>query len=194
MLEGTCDEVMMNGVIRTERLILRPWKDEDFEAFAKINADPRVMEFFPSLLTRKESDEMAQKIKSKIEEEGWGLFAVSIPSVADFAGFIGLWPVTFPAPFTPAVEVGWRLGHDYWGNGYAVEGAKVALQLGFEILQLDEIVSFTSAVNKRSTHIMTKLGMHHSPADDFDHPAIPEGNPLRRHVLYRLTHEEWEQA
>lgn len=184
----------VNDVIETERLILRPWRESDLEPFARLNADPRVMEYFPSVLSRKESDDLASRISSKLEEQGWGLWAVSIPDVADFVGFIGLAEPSFHAHFTPAVEVGWRLAFDHWGKGYATEGAKAVLEYGFEKLNLNEIVSFTAVQNMRSRRIMEKLGMHTDPKDDFDHPKLPEDHKLRRHVLYRLKKNEWEKS
>jgi 3-dehydroquinate dehydratase/shikimate dehydrogenase len=180
--------------LTTKRLVLRPWKEADLEPFAKLNADPRVMEYFPSVLSCKESDELAQRISSKLEEQGWGLWAVSVPGVADFIGFVGLARPSFEAHFTPAVEVGWRLAFEYWGRGYATEGAKAALTYGFKTLKLPEIVSFTALQNTRSRRIMEKIGMHRDPKDDFDHPKLPEGHPLRRHVLYRLKKIEFISA
>lgn len=170
-------------IIRTERLILRRWNSADREFFAALNADPKVMEYFPSTLSRKESDDLAARICTKMEEQGWGLWAVSIPDVAPFIGFIGLAKPTFEVHFMPAVEVGWRLAFEYWGKGYATEGAKAALSYGFDNLNLEEIVSFTAVQNKRSRRIMEKIGMHHDSNEDFDHPKLPEGHPLRRHVI-----------
>lgn len=178
--------------VKTKRLILRPWQEADLEPFARLNADPRVMEYFPSILSRKESDDLASRISSKLKEQGWGLWAVSIPDVADFIGFIGLAEPSFHAHFTPAVEIGWRLAFDHWGKGYATEGARTALEYGFETLHLNEIVSFTVVQNMRSRRIMEKIGMQHDPKDDFDHPKLPEGHPLRHHVLYRLTVNNWQ--
>lgn len=172
--------------LTTSRLILRPWKREDFEPFAAMNADPRVMEFFPSTSTREESDQSAERLKTEIEQKGWGFWAVSLPGVADFIGFIGLRYIDFSAPFTPAVEIGWRLAYDYWGKGYAVEGAKAALEYGFNELKLKEIISFTAEPNMRSRRVMEKLGMQRDLKGDFDNPKIPEGHPLRKHVLYRI--------
>ena len=180
--------------LKTKRLILRPWKETDLAPFAALNADSNVMKYFPSTLSREESDNMAHRIRSKIEERGWGLWAVAIPGTADFIGFIGLHNVdksTFPAHFTPAIEIGWRLASGYWGKGYATEGANAVLTYGFETLNLEEIVSFTAVQNMRSRRIMEKIGMHHDPKDDFDHPKLSEGHALRRHVLYRLKQKEW---
>jgi 3-dehydroquinate dehydratase/shikimate dehydrogenase len=183
-------------VIQTERLILREWQETDLEPFAKLNADPRVMEYFPSTLSREESDQLAKRLQGKIQEKGWGFWAVSVPDLADFIGFIGLNYVdqsTLPAPFTPAVEIGWRLAFDHWGKGYAVEGAKAALAYGFKTLHLKEIVSFTAVENRRSRRVMEKIEMHRDPKDDFQHPKIPEGHALKRHVLYRLSQPDWRR-
>jgi len=177
--------------VKTKRLVLRPWYEDDFEPFAQMNSDPRVMEYFPSILSRQESDALAQRISTKLQEQGWGLWAVSVPEVSNFIGFIGLSRPSFSAHFTPAVEVGWRLAYDFWGQGYATEGALEALKYGFETLNLNEIVSITAVKNDRSRGVMKKIGMHHDPVDDFDHPKVPEGHQLRHHVLYRLNQNEW---
>jgi RimJ/RimL family protein N-acetyltransferase/GNAT superfamily N-acetyltransferase len=178
--------------IKTERLILRPWRQEDLDPFAQMNADPRVMEYFPSTLTRKESDALAQRISTALQEQGWGLWAVSVPNIADFIGFIGLDKPSINAHFMPAVEVGWRLAFDYWGKCYATEGAKAALAYGFATLNLSEIVSMAAVQNMRSRAVMTRIGMRRDPKDDFDNPKLPEGHPLRRHVLYRIGKKEWQ--
>lgn len=178
-------------IIKTKRLILRPWRDADMESFAKLNADPRVMEFFPLPLSRDESDQMVNRMKAKIEERGWGLWAVSVIGTDECIGFIGLNDVD-KTLFLPAVEVGWRLAYDHWGKGYAPEGAAACLKYGFETLNLPEIVSFTAALNVRSMSVMEKIGMHRDPADDFDHPKLPEGHKLKPHVLYRLKQSEWK--
>jgi 3-dehydroquinate dehydratase/shikimate dehydrogenase len=177
---------MTNNLLVTERLILRAWSTEDFAPFAKLNADPKVREFFPSVLTTEESNREATRHSKFIEENGWGLWAVEVPGVAKFIGFIGLLQVNFQAPFTPAVEIGWRLDYDYWGKGYAVEGAKACLKYGFETLRLPKIVSFTTVTNIRSRHVMEKIGMKHHPEEDFDHPLLNSDHPLKRHVLYSL--------
>ena len=179
-------------IIKTARLTLREWCDADLAPFALMNANPQVMEFFPALLSQKESDELAGRIVSKMREQSWGFWAVSIPSKADFIGFIGLAKTTFEAPFNPAVEIGWRLAPEYWGKGYATEGAKAVLAYAFQTLLLPEVVSFTAEQNGRSRRIMEKIGMHHHPQDDFEHPKLPLGHPLRKHVLYRLTAREWQ--
>lgn len=177
--------------IKTKRLILRPWQEEDFKPFARMNSDPRVMEYFPSILSHQESDDLAKRISTKLQEQGWGLWAVSVPGRSGFIGFIGLSEPSFSAHFTPAVEVGWRLAYDFWGQGYATEGALEVLKYGFDTLSLNQIVSFTVVQNLRSIEVMKRIGLHHDPADDFDHPRFPEGNKLRRHVLYRLYRKEW---
>lgn len=172
-------------MLRTRRLILRPWREEDFEPFARLNADPAVMEHFPAPLDRAQSDAFGRTVKACIERDGYGLFAVETPELP-FAGYVGLAAPRFDAHFTPAVEVGWRLAREAWGHGYASEGARAAVAYGFETLGLAEIVSFTVPQNTRSRRVMEKLGMTHDPADDFDHPAVLDDERLRRHVLYRL--------
>jgi RimJ/RimL family protein N-acetyltransferase len=155
--------------------------------FAALNVDARVMDYFPAVLSREESDTLALRIEAHFERHDFGLWAVEIADVTSFAGFIGLSVPSFEAPFTPCVEIGWRLAADYWGFGYATEGARVALDFAFKTLKLHEVVSFTSPGNLRSRRVMEKIGMVHDPAGDFDHPALPQGHRLRRHVLYRMT-------
>ena len=178
----------MNGIptLNGERIWLRPWREADRDAFAAMNADPRVMEFFRSPLTRDESDTLVDHIERHLRERNYGLWAVEVAGVAPFIGFTGLHFAQFSAPFTPCVEVGWRLAFDYWGHGYATEAARLALDHGFGTLALPEIVSFTSTANHRSRAVMERLGMRRNAEDDFDRPTLPEGHPLRRHVLYRL--------
>lgn len=173
------------GPLRTERLLLRRWLPSDREPFAAMNADPEVMEFFPSVLTREQSEAAADWIAAHFTQHGFGLWAVEIPGVAPFAGFVGLAVPFFEAPFTPCVEIGWRLAEPYWGHGYATEAARAALAFAFEEMHLPEVVSFTVPANVRSRRVMEKLGMTHDPRDDFDHPVVAAGHPLRRHVLYR---------
>lgn len=182
--------------IRTSRIILRQWCDRDLEPFADLNSDQRVREFFPGLLSRQESDNFVKLMADHISKKGWGFWAASLIQTGEFIGFIGLEDVNFTAPFnelTPAVEIGWRLAFKHWGQGYATEGARAALQYGFEKLSLPEIVSFTTVKNIRSRNVMEKIGMHHDEIDDFDHPKLSEGHPLRRHVLYRLKSSEWKK-
>lgn len=177
--------------IKTKRLLLRPWKDNDIESFAAMNADKQVMKYFPQVLTRGESYSLLKKISTHIEKTGWGFWAVEVPGISNFIGFIGLSPVSFRAHFTPAIEIGWRLDLPYWGKGYATEGALAALKYGFEKLDLPEIVSFTAKQNAKSIAVMKRIGMHHNPPDDFDHPKLMKGDMLCRHVLYRFTRDEW---
>lgn len=179
--------------LRTERLCLRRWSESDRPLFAEINADPRVMEFLPRLLSRSESDQMAERIDVHFERHGFGLWAVEIAGIASFAGFIGLNVPRFESHFTPCVEIGWRLSADHWNRGYATEGAKAALDFAFRNLELDEIVSFTVPHNVRSRRVMEKLGMTHSVAEDFEHPLLPKAHPLRKHVLYRLTRADYDR-
>ena len=181
------------NTIKTERLILRPWREEDLEPFAQLNADPRVMEYFPGLKTREESDSSAKLMSDHIERCDWGCWAASLIQTGEFIGFIGLEDIYFKASFTPAVEIGWRLAFEYWGKGYATEGALASLQYGFEKLKFGKIVSFTAVQNMRSRAVMERIGMHHDPQDDFDHPKIPEGHPLRRHVLYQIGASDWQK-
>lgn len=178
----------MNKTVITDRLILRPWQEADLEPFARLNADPKVREYFPGLLSREESDYSVKVMSDHIDRCSWGFWAVSLLQTGEFIGFIGLQEVPFSAHFTKdtAVEIGWRLAFEYWGKGYATEGARAALHYGFTTVNLKEIVSFTAVQNMRSRHVMEKIGMHHDPKDDFDHPKLPAGHPLRRHVLYRL--------
>ncbi len=178
--------------LSTERLRLRAWREADLGQFAALNADPRVMEFFPKVLDRAESDALAARISAHFTDHGFGLWAVEAPGRAEFIGFAGLAVLSFDAHFTPCVEIGWRLAPEHWGNGYATEAAHAALAFGFRDLALDEIVSFTVPANLPSRRVMERLGMRRSAADDFDHPALPEGHLLRPHVLYRLTRGEWE--
>ena len=172
--------------LRTERLCLRQWRAEDREPFARLNSDPRVVEFLPGAMSRQESDLLADRIEAHFRQHGFGLWAVEIAGVTPFAGFIGLSIPRFEAHFTPCVEIGWRLDAACWNRGYATEGARAALEYAFASLQLDEVVSFTVPANVRSRRVMAKLGMTHSTRDDFDHPGLPAGHPLQRHVLYRL--------
>jgi len=169
-----------------DRVRLRQWRAADREAFAAMNSDARVMEFFPSRLSRRESDAMVDRIQEHFSKRGFGLWALEVPGVAPFIGFAGLAVPAISAHFMPCVEVGWRLAFAYWGRGYATEAARLALGYAFATLALAEVVSYTSASNRRSRAVMERLGMRRDPADDFDHPALPDHHPLRRHVLYRL--------
>lgn len=172
--------------IETPRLILRDWRDDDVEAWVAINADPRVTEFFPKTYTRDVSEASAAAIRAQLKRDGFGWWALELRGGPSFVGSIALQAVPFQAPFTPANEIGWRLGFEYWGHGYATEGARAALDFAFEELHWPEVVAFTAASNLRSQRVMERLGMTHDPRDDFDHPKIEGGHPLRRHLLYRI--------
>ncbi len=170
---------------------MRRWRVADREPFARLNADPEVMRHFVRPLTREESDALADRIEVRFDERGYGLWVVERKSDGLFLGFTGLAYQTFDAPFTPCVEVGWRFDRFAWGHGYAGEAAREALRFGFEVVRLDEIVSFTALQNAPSVRVMERIGMHRDPGDDFDYPNMPAGHPLRRHLLYRLKREEY---
>lgn len=175
--------------IETDRLLLRRWRDGDREPFARMNADPTVMEHFSGLLSRSESDRLMDNIEAHFERHGFGLWAAELRTTGDLIGFIGLAVPRFEASFTPCVEIGWRIDAGFWGRGLATEGARAVVRHGFEVLRLNEIVSFTVPANMRSRRVMEKLGMTHNSQDDFDHPNLAAGHPLSRHVLYRLRRE-----
>lgn len=180
--------------LSTDRLLLREWREEDLPEFARMNADPRVMEYFTGMLTREESDALVGRLRQHWQERGFGLWAVEVRGGAPFIGFVGLMVPRFEAHFTPCVEIGWRLAAEHWGKGHATEGARAALAFGFEQHGLDEIVSFTTVANQRSRRVMECLGMRRNPADDFNRETIPVGHPVRPHVLYRLSRASWRMA
>ena len=180
--------------LTTSRLVLRRWRNEDLPHFARLNADARATKYLLDRLTREQSDALVTRIEQHFEREGFGFWAVEVPGVAPFVGAVGLLVPGFAAPFTPCVEIGWRLHPAFWGRGYASEAARAALAFGFETIGLDEIVSLTVPANTRSRAVMQRLGMSCTPADDFDHPLVPPGHPLRRHVLYRLSKEAWRSS
>ena len=171
--------------LRTDRLILRRWRPEDVEPFAALNADPRVMEYYPATLTRSQTEAMIAEIEKRTSRDGFGLWAVELGRTHDFIGSIGLNVPAYALPFSPCVEVGWKLAFDHWGKGYAQEGARAAISYGFESMGLSEIVAFTSSINLRSRKVMERIGMVRDLEGDFDHPHVPEHHRLRRHVLYR---------
>ncbi|MGH9352055.1 MAG: GNAT family N-acetyltransferase [Terriglobia bacterium] len=173
-------------MIETNRLLLRGWERHDREPFARLNSDPRVMEFMPACLSPAESDLLADRIEEHFREHGFGLYAAELRQEGLFIGFVGLAVPRFEAHFTPCVEVGWRLSASHWGRGLATEGANAVVRQAIDIIGLKALVSFTPPANFRSRRVMEKIGMSHNPSEDFDHPGLPEGNPLRRHVLYRL--------
>ncbi len=175
-----------------EQLRLRQWRDGDLEPYAAMNADPEVMRHFPALLTREQSAASLERQRQAIAERGWGLWAVEVDGV--FAGFTGLNVPTFAAPFMPCVEIGWRFRREYWGRSLAYRAGLEALRFGFDSLRLAEILSFTTTTNLRSQRLMQRLGFARDAGGDFDHPAIPEGHELRRHVLFRLGRNEAERA
>ena len=177
--------------ITTPRLVLREWREADRDAFAQMNADPRVSEFLVRPVTRADSDEVVDRIDRCWRECGYGLWAAERRDSGAVIGYVGLWPATFDAPFTPAVEVGWRLAHAHWGNGFATEGATEALRFGFEVMEMPEIVSFTAHRNVRSIRVMERLGMRRDPYGDFEHPAFEPDQPGHEHVLYRLSRADW---
>ena len=181
-------------MLTTTRLRLRNWRLEDLEPFAALNADPRVREFFPSVLTREESADLMEQIAGDIQQRKFGLWAVEVIGGAPFIGFIGLSVPSFEAHFTPCVELAYRLAFEHWGYGYATEGSRAALAFGFETLGFPEIVAMIAAGNGRSRRVAERLGMSRNPTDDFDHPEIVAGHPLQRHLLYRLTAADWRQG
>ena len=177
-------------MIRTQRLILRQWRDEDLGPFADLCRDKEVMAFFPKCLTEEESHSMGKKMQSLIANRGWGFWAVEMPDQAKFIGFVGLHTPSDELPFSPCVEIGWRLAKPYWGRGYATEAARASLQYAFTNLDLDEVVSFTTVSNIRSQAVMKKLGMSYD--SNFLHPDLDIDDPLRDHVLYKISRRQWE--
>jgi RimJ/RimL family protein N-acetyltransferase len=172
-------------MLETPRLLIRPWRESDREPFRRMNADPRVMEYFASPLTPEQSDAMIDRIEAHAVRYGFGFFAAELRTTGEWIGMVGLAHVPFEAHFTPCVEIGWRLAAAHWSQGYATEGAREWLRYARDALGLAEVVAFTVPANLRPRRVMEKLGMVRDPADDFDHPRLPEGHPLRRHVLYR---------
>jgi RimJ/RimL family protein N-acetyltransferase len=180
--------------LTTDRLLLRQWRDSDRDPFAAINADPAVMEHFPALQTREQSDALIDRQLPAIEERGWGLWALEVRETGEFIGFTGLSVPSFEAHFMPAVEIGWRLAKGAWGNGYATEAARASLAHGFGPAGLDAVVSFTTTTNLPSQRVMQRIGMTHDEAGDFDHPRLEAGHRLQRHVLYRIDRAQWEAS
>ena len=176
--------------IDTPRLRLRQWCEADREPFAALNADPAVMEFFPALQSRAASDANIDAWRSQLEAQGWSNWAVEVRASGQFIGFTGLSVPRRVLPFSPCVEVGWRLAREHWGHGYATEAGQAALRVGFERLALAEVVSFTAVGNLRSRSVMERIGMRDTH-QDFEYPGIPEGHALRLHCLYRIRRAEW---
>jgi RimJ/RimL family protein N-acetyltransferase len=177
---------MSKVFLETDRLILRAWSKEDLLPFAKLNANPKVMEHFPKTLTLEETQKMIQVLEERFLKDGFSFFATELKSTGEFIGFIGLNIPGYPLPFAPCVEIGWRLDEEFWNKGYATEGAIACLKWGFESLGLKEIVSFTATTNKTSERIMQKIGMSRDAAGDFAHPNLAPDHPLSQHVLYRI--------
>ena len=173
-------------MLETERLFLRHWKQSDRGAFARLNADAETMRYMPARLSRAESDALIARIEAHFRDYGFGLFAAELRETGAFIGYIGLAVPQFEAPFMPAVEIGWRIAREHWNQGLATEGARAVVRHAFNDIGLQELVSFTVPGNLASRRVMEKIGMMHDEAGDFDHPRLPVGHPLRRHVLYRL--------
>ena len=175
-------------IMETSRIRLRPCTEGDKVAFRALNADPEVMRFFPAPLAGKESDALAFSIQERMKRQGFGLWALELPGLTAFAGFVGL---NIPSFDTSLVEIGWRMNKAFWGRGFATEAAAVALEVGFTRFGLENVCSFTAMVNKPSERVMQRLGMEHRTEDDFDHPALPAGHALSRHVRYRMSKTRW---
>ncbi len=180
--------------LSTGRLLLRPLAPSDVDALAAMNADSRVMQYLPGVLSREESEAMVERIAAHWERHGFGAWALEAPGSASFVGLAGLGVPTAVLPCGPCIEILWRLAFEHWGRGYATEAARAILEFGFRQLRIEEIVSFTVPANARSRAVMERLGMSHSERDDFDHPGLPDDHPLRRHVLYRLARSRWERG
>jgi RimJ/RimL family protein N-acetyltransferase len=177
--------------LRTPRLLMRQWGEADNAPFAALNADPEVMAHFPGTLTADESRALAYRYAARLEVDGYGIWAVEVLESGAFIGFVGLARPTWESAFTPCIEIGWRLGREAWGHGYATEAARAALRVAFTHVGLDEVVSFTAVGNVRSRAVMERLGMRRDVGGDFDHPRVAEGHPTRPHVLYRLAVADW---
>ena len=188
---------MMISILQTKRLVLRQWQPSDDAIFAEMNADPKVMQYFPKLLSKKTSDIIAHKCQQLVKDNGWGFWAVSLKDAAEnnspFIGMVGLNKIHADMPFAPGVEIGWRLHQDYWGQGYATEAARAALRFAFTELALDDVVAFTAVINEHSQLIMQRIGMSDTH-EDFYHPMLDAEHPLAKHVLYKITKQQWQQA
>jgi RimJ/RimL family protein N-acetyltransferase len=181
----------MTNIIETKRLILRTWKKEDVQPYFQINQDPRVIEFLRGALTVEQINDSMIADNSHQQQHGYALWATELKETKQLLGFIGLKYVDWSAHFTPAVEIGWRLGSQYWGQGFATEGAKAAVDYGFKKCGLKEIVSFTVPANMRSIRVMEKIGLKRDTKGDFAHPKLPANHPLSQHILYRLKVDEY---
>jgi len=179
--------------LRTPRVLLRQWKDSDFDTWATMNADPQVRRFFPSTLTHADAQAEADRIRGAIAQRGWGMWALEVPGVHPFAGFVGLNLPGHEAPWMPAVEIGWRLAPSAWHQGYATEGALAALEFAFTQLELPQVVAMSVPGNTPSHQVMERIGMVRDEAADFDHPRVPADSPLKRHILHRIAPEQWHK-
>ncbi len=176
--------------VLTERLVLREFLPTDLDPFAAMNADRVVMEHFVRTMTREDTERFVERIEAHWRTEGWGLWALERRDSGAFIGYTGLWPVRFEVAFEPKVEVGWRLAAEHWGHGFATEAARAAVDVAFDRLGWPEVTSFTAVANERSQAVMRRIGMRREPEWDFDHPAVPDGHPVRPHVFYRLRADE----
>lgn len=178
--------------LETPRLLLRQWREADKQPFAAMSANPQVMEFFPALLSPEQSSAMVDHMQGLIQKRGWGFWALELKQTQQFIGFTGLHVPADELPCSPCVEIGWRLSPEYWGLGLVTEAANAALNYAFSQLKLEEVVSFTVCANQRSRSVMERLGMRQG-AENFEHPALPEGHPLREHVLYKISAERFRR-
>jgi len=178
-------------ILETDRLILRTWNDSDLQPMCALNQDPKVMEYFPGLQGLEATKNLIVRINNHFEKHGYTLYATERKDSGEFIGFIGLFIPYFEAHFTPATEIGWRLSSKHWGQGFATEGAKAILDFAFRELKIPEIVSFTAQGNAKSIRVMQKIGLLSNSDDDFDHPKLDDASPLKQHVLYRLSREQY---
>ncbi|HCJ29915.1 MAG TPA: GNAT family N-acetyltransferase [Pseudomonas sp.] len=185
------EEAMARLELDTPRLRMRGWQDSDLDALAEMCADPLVMRYFPALLSRDECAAAMARCRIHFTRHGVGFWALERKDDGRFIGMAGLAWTRLQLPFCPAVEIGWRLASDQWRQGLALEAAQASLTCAFEHLQLPEVVAYTAAVNEPSRQLMSALGMQHEARDDFEHPGVPEGHPLRAHVLYRMIRDNW---
>lgn len=176
--------------LETKRLFLRKWKQSDLKKFAELNLDPEVMEYLPTISSEEESNQLADKIISRLSENSWGFWAIETKDDHSFIGFVGLNEPKYELPVKPCVEIGWRLARKYWGNGYATEAGKASLAFAFNNLDVNEIYSFISIANKRSQAVMERLQLVNIHSN-FDHPSIPFDSQYREHVLYKIDKEDW---
>ncbi len=187
-------KLVMHMSIETERMILREWKDEDLDGFARINSDHLIMEYFPRRLDEKDTEKLVQRFRAHFKKYGYGFYAIELKATGQFIGFVGLGHVELEVPFAPAVEIAWRLDYESWGKGYATEAALAVLHYAFTELGLDEVVAYAVFDNRRSIHVMEKLGMKHDKKGDFMYPKLPEDSPLAKHVLYRLKKKDFIES